>query len=70
MDKGPDQHRKNIRLEDYDYASPGYYFGTISRNLVGAQHAEPLQNDVKSQSIRAIVPKNMSEELMRTHLSC
>jgi len=29
MDKGPDQHRKNIRLEDYDYASPGHYFVTI-----------------------------------------
>jgi REP element-mobilizing transposase RayT len=29
MDKGPDQHRKNIRLENYDTTSPGYYFVTI-----------------------------------------
>jgi REP element-mobilizing transposase RayT len=29
MDKRPDRHRKNIRLEDYDTTSPGYYFVTI-----------------------------------------
>ncbi|MDT8381936.1 MAG: transposase [Brevefilum sp.] len=29
MDKQPDRHRKNVRLKDYDYASPGYYFVSI-----------------------------------------
>ncbi|MDF1520671.1 MAG: hypothetical protein P1P73_09340 [Brevefilum sp.] len=29
MDKQPDRHRKNVRLKDYDYGSPGYYFVSI-----------------------------------------
>ena len=46
MEKRRNPYRKNIRLKDFDYSSAGYYFVTIVRDLVGAQHAKPLQTKI------------------------
>ncbi len=61
MDKQPDRHRKNIRLEDYDYSSPGFYFVTIVSYKRKNNFGEIIDGEIKLNSLGMIVEKTWQE---------